>query len=87
MAARYFRHQVTRGVGEVTMRRLLRRSCFIAAPVLAMGAFSLSPVAAAAANGGSSTCQVGSVAAGTYSNLNIAGFCAIDSGNVTVLQT
>ena len=68
------------------MRRLLRRSCFIAAPVLAMGAFSLSPVAAAAANGGSSTCQVGSVAAGTYSNLNIAGFCAIDSGNVTVLH-
>ena len=68
------------------MRRLVRRSCFIAAPILAIGALSVSPVAATAASNGATTCQGGSVAPGTYSSLNIAGFCSVDSGAVTVLN-
>ena len=34
--------------------------------------------------GGDATCFGGSVAAGVYSNLSIAGFCNVDSGSVTV---
>ena len=38
----------------------------------------------AASVGGDATCFGGSVAAGVYSNLSIAGFCNVDSGSVTV---
>ena len=34
--------------------------------------------------GGDATCSGGSIASGVYSNLNIAGTCAVDSGSVTV---
>ena len=38
----------------------------------------------ASSAGGDATCFGGSVAAGVYSNLSIAGFCNVDSGSVTV---
>ena len=56
----------------------------LAAPVLA-AAFTLAGAAPAAAAGGY-TCSGGSIAARTYSALKVTGFCAVDSGNVTVLK-
>jgi len=52
----------------------------------AQGAGGKSPSTATAARvaGGDATCFGGSVAAGIYSNLSIAGFCNVDSGSVTV---
>src|SRR6516162_6091996 len=54
----------------------------------AHGAGRKSPSPAAspgrASAGGDATCFGGSVAPGIYSNLNIAGFCNVDSGSVTV---
>jgi hypothetical protein len=50
------------------------------------GGKSLSPAASPdrASAGGDATCFGGSVAAGMYSNLNIAGACTVDAGSVTV---
>jgi len=53
------------------------------------GGKSPSPAAAAAkadraSGGGDATCFGGSLTAGVYSNLNIAGLCNVDSGSVTV---
>lgn len=42
------------------------------------------PAGAAFAAGGSYTCHGGSVPAGNYSRLNVAGFCQLDSGTVNV---
>ena len=49
------------------------------AAVVLLGATGSSAWAA-----GDATCSGGSIAAGIYSNLNIAGTCAVDSGSVTV---
>ncbi len=48
--------------------------------VLAVGAGPASAQGAASAL----TCAGGSIAAGTYTSITVTGFCAVDSGNVTV---
>jgi len=50
-----------------------------------LGLAVLAPGNASAAATPSSVCAGGSVAAGTYSSLAIAGFCSLDSGNVRVI--
>ncbi len=42
------------------------------------------PAAAASASGASSTCTGGSIAAGSYRNLTVAGLCSVDAGTVSV---
>ena len=42
------------------------------------------PTSAASAAGSGYVCQGGSIPAGTYSSVTVAGFCALDSGSVTV---
>jgi hypothetical protein len=70
------------------MRRFPRLSGRLAALLVAGGAgvaLPLLPVAASAANG-NATCSGGSVAAGTYQSLTVAGFCSVDAGPVTVTK-
>ena len=57
-------------------------SSLLAASALAASFFVAGAAQAAAA--GSTICSGGSVAAGTYQNLTVTGFCAIDSGDVNV---
>jgi hypothetical protein len=53
--------------------------------VVALGTTAvLASAPAAAAEPGSATCDHGSIAAGTYSSLTVAGFCSISTGSVTV---
>jgi hypothetical protein len=54
----------------------------VGALVLVVAAVSGPSVIANAASG--FTCEGGSVPAGTYSSLNVAGVCTVDAGNVTV---
>jgi hypothetical protein len=60
----------------------LKLTSMLGASALA-AAFMVAGSASAAA-AGSSTCAGGSVPAGSYSNLTITGFCAINAGDVTV---
>lgn len=57
-----------------------RRAASVVAGLLFL--FGLQAGAASAA--GAVTCSGGSVAAGHYSSLTIAGFCTLDAGNVSV---
>ncbi len=68
-----FRSRMTRAVGAAALVMILP----LAGPA----------VAAASVDGGGSggqTCQGGSIAAGSYERLTIAGTCTVDAGNVTV---
>lgn len=67
------------------MRLLGRFTRFVGAATLISGAFVLHSTGAMAA-GGASNCSGGSVASGTYTSLTISGFCAVDSGPVTVTK-
>jgi hypothetical protein len=59
-------------------RRLLAVATGAAALVLGL------PAVSASAAGGSYTCQGGSIPAGNYRSVVVAGFCQLDSGSVTV---
>jgi hypothetical protein len=66
------------------MRSLQKLTRLAGIFALASGAIVLHSTAAMAAGGPSTTCQGGSIAPGTYISLDVAGFCALDSGNVVV---
>ena len=65
------------------MNRRLMFMPLLAAGILAAALVGL-PGAAGAADAGPYTCNGGSIPAGTYSSLTVAGPCAVDSGNVSV---
>lgn len=73
----------------IQYRRLFGFVAAIVAAVVLIGAGSgdASPrgmASPASSAGGDTTCFGGSIAAGVYSNLSVAGFCNVDSGSVTV---
>jgi hypothetical protein len=73
----------------IVYRRLFGLVVAIVAVVVLVGASAgnASPSgrgSRASSAGGNETCFGGSIAAGVYSNLSIAGFCNVDSGSVTV---
>ena len=62
----------------------VRTWSLIGGVALVAGGLAAGHVATARAAGPPTVCSGGSVASGTYASLEIAGFCAIDSGPVTV---
>ena len=56
----------------------------LAAVLLASASIGISSTIASAADAGPYTCTGGSIPPDTYSSLTISGFCALDSGSVTV---
>ena len=71
------------GIRRLKMIGSRRRATFAILAVGAAVAALANPVTANAATN-SLTCAGGSVPAGTYDSLTIAGFCMLDDGNVTV---
>ncbi len=68
------------------MSKLLRVALLSlsAAVLLAGSSLGIGSTSAAAAGPAGFTCMGGSITAGTYSSLTVAGFCTLDAGSVTV---